>query len=223
MITDWETILQKDITCKEVILEGVGIRVSIPEDSMSPTEDPLTLQIYPCFTGPFQLPEDCESASPAYLIKPSRRVEFKKDVTVEIHHYACLESEKDCDDMVFLSASTTPVRKSDPMYVFKEIKEAKGVFKPGCQVGEIALRHFCFTKVGKRRRTSKSSGYPETKKSKGMICILDVSSSNCLFYRKCILLLYKVLQKYAEKSCSVLCLFVPGTIYKGICTLINGL
>ena len=157
-------------------------------------EDPLTLQIYPCFTGPFQLPDDCESASPAYLIKPSRRVEFKKDVRVEIHHYVCLESEEDCEDMVFLSASATPeFRESGPVYVFKEIKEAKGVFQPGYQVGEIALRHFCLVKVGKRKR-SESPGSSETKKSKGMTCTLVLPlKSLYLFYRECILLLCKVL------------------------------
>ena len=157
-------------------------------------EDPLTLQIYPCFTGPFQLPDDCESASPAYMIKPSRRVEFKKDVRVEIHHYVCLESEEDCDDMVFLSASATPeFRESGPVYVFKEIKEAKGVFQPGYQVGEIALRHFCLVKVGKRKR-SESPESSETKKSKGMTCTLVLPlKSLCLFYRECILLLCKVL------------------------------
>ena len=173
LVLDQVTIPQKDITCKEVVLEGVGICVSIPEDSLSPMEDPLTLQIYPCFTGPFQLPDDCESASPAYLIKPSRRVEFKKYVRVEIHHYACLESEEDCDDMVFLSASATPeFRESGPVYVFKEIK--KGVFQPGYQVGEIALRHFCLVKVAKRKR-SESPESSEIKKSKGMT-MLHISS-----------------------------------------------
>ena len=46
---------------------------------------------------------------------------------------------------------------------------------------------------------------PETKKSKSMICILVIRQFfSCLFYRKWIILLYKVLQKYAKKSCSVL-------------------
>ena len=162
------TVMQEVITSRECTLEGMGIRVSIPQDSLSSAKEPLTLQIHPCFSGPFQLPNECESASPAYLIKHSRRVEFQEDVKVIIHHYACLESEEDCDDMVFLSASATPeLRESGPVYVFKEIKAAKGVFKPGYLIGEITLRHFCLVKVGKRKRISKSPESPETKKSKG--------------------------------------------------------
>ena len=169
MIFDLETVLRKDITSRGVVLKGMGVCLSVPEESLSSTEEPLTLTIHPCFSGPFELPDDCESASPAYLIKHSRRVEFQKDITVKIHHYASLESEEDCDDMVFLSASSTPeFRGSRPVYVFKEIEGVKGVFRPGYQVGEIALRHFCIIKIGKRKRTPKSSD-SRSKKSKGMI------------------------------------------------------
>ena len=170
LIFDEETVIQEVITSRECTLEGMGISVSIPQDSLTSAEESLALQIYPCFSGPFELPEECESASPAYLIKHSRRVEFQIDVIVKIHHYACLETEEDCDDMVFLSASATPeLRETGPVYVFKEIKEAKGVFKPEYQIGEIALRHFCLLKVGiKRKRTSRSPESSETKKPKGM-------------------------------------------------------
>ena len=165
IVLDQEMITQGDVTSEEVTLKGMGIRMSIPEDSLY-GEELVTLLIHPCFTGPFELPDNFESASPAYLIKPSkRRVKFQKDVTVEIHHYAHLESEEDCEDMVFLSASATPeFRESGPVYVFKEIEGAKGVFKPGYQVGETTLRHFCLIKAGKRKRTLQSS---ESKKSKG--------------------------------------------------------
>ena len=74
-------------------------------------------------------------------------MKFQRDVTVKIHHYAHLKSKEDSEDMVFLSASATPeFRESGPVYVFKEIEGAKGVFKPGYQVGEITLRHFCSIK-----------------------------------------------------------------------------
>ena len=38
------------------------------------------------------------------------------------------------------------------MYIFKEIQGAKGIFKPGDQMGEISLRHFCFVRAAKRKR-----------------------------------------------------------------------
>ena len=69
-----------------------------------------------------------------------------------------------CEGTSHLSASTTP--ESDPVYVFKKIKEVKGIFKPEYQVGEITLRHFCKVKIGKRKRASKSPESSETKKLK---------------------------------------------------------
>ena len=91
---------------------------------------------------------------------------FQKSITVKIHHYACLESEEDCDDMVFLSASSSPkVDKSGPRYSFREIKDARISFRPGHQVGEITLKHFCMIRAGKRKR--KKSDYSGSKKYKG--------------------------------------------------------
>ena len=195
IIFDQETVLQKDITSKSVVLEDMGVRLFIPEDALSKTEEPLTLTIHPCFSGPFELPDDCESASPAYLIKHSRRVEFQKDITVEIHHYVCLESEGDCDDMVFLSASSTPeFRESGPVYVFKEIKGAKWVFKPGYQVGKIALRHFCIIKTCVKRTP---------KKPKGLILLLTIYFKNS-FHFYSILLFCTAVQRFIPKLCSIL-------------------
>ena len=152
------------MTPKGIVIEGMGIRLSIPDNSV---EESLTLLIFPCLRGPFHLPEDYVSASPAYLIKCNRKVNFQKDVTLRIHHYAHLESTSDCDDMVFLSASSTPEKwKDGPVYTFKEIEEAKGIFEPDDHVGEIMLRHFCIVKLGRKRRRASHS--PATKKSKGI-------------------------------------------------------
>ena len=141
------------ITSSETSISGLGISVSIPEDSLHDKEEFLDLSIHPCFSGPFELPENYESASPTYLITHSRRVTFSKDITVRMHHYACLSSEEDCEDMVFFSASSVPeYRDSNLVYIFREIQGPKGIFRPGDQVGEIALRHFCLTKIGKRKR-----------------------------------------------------------------------
>ena len=212
------TVIQEVITSKECTVEGMGIRVSIPQDSLSSAEEPLTLQIHPCFSGPFELPEEYESASPAYLIKHSRRVEFQEDVEVIIHHYACLESEEDCDDMVFLSASATPeFRESGPVYVFKEIKQAKGVFKPGYLIGEITLRHFCLVKVGKRKRTSKSPESSKIKKSKGTsalhyyhVLILQYFTGNSFYYSA---RLYRSL----PQNLAVFCMCLYHQVYTKVC------
>ena len=144
-------------------LEDMGIDITIPENSL---KEPLDFSIHPCFSGPFELPHGYQSASPAYLIKHSKK-DFLKEVTVKIQHYACLQSEEDCKDMVFLSASSIPqYRESSPVYVFKEMQGEKGRFKPGDQVGEVSLRHFCILKIGKSEEEGEVSD-ATSKKHKG--------------------------------------------------------
>ena len=143
----------------------MGISISVPENSLSHTDDDVNLHIQSCFSGPFELPSTYDSASPAFLIHLSRRVDFQKDVTVKIRHHVSLQSEEDCEDMVFLSASSTPEnRESQPVYTFKTICGTKTVFRPGRQMGKIALRHFCLIKAGKRKRSSSKT---TSKKHKG--------------------------------------------------------
>ena len=126
-----------------------GMALYIPEQTLSDVD----LHIHPCFSGPFELPDGYESASPAYLIQTSTKGKLHKAATVLIHHYARLENERDCEEMAFLSASPIPQhRDSKPVYVFTEIKDSQGVFKPKNSVGEIKLQHFCFCKIGRRRK-----------------------------------------------------------------------
>ncbi len=85
---------------------------------------------------------------------------FIKDVTLKIRHYANLQTDEDCADMVFLTASFSPkFRESKPVYVFKEMKAANVSFKPNEEepVGEVALRHFCISSLGKRKRSNLDS------------------------------------------------------------------
>lgn len=151
----FETAIQRSISrVKDVTLVGnlihSGILVSIPEGSLSPEEE-VDLLIRPCSSGPFELPAGYEPASPAYLITTTRNVKFCKDLTIKIHHYASLESQEDCDQMVFLSAEQIPVNgKSGPVYVFEEIEQSKGKFNANSEIGEIALRHFSLLKIARK-------------------------------------------------------------------------
>ena len=136
-------------------MSDVGISLSIPEEALDPVESQLTLSIQPCLTGPFELPPDYEAVSPAYLIQPKGNGKLRKDVRVRIQHCASLQNEEDCEDLAFLSASSTPeYRGSSPVYLFREVEEAKGVFKVGDQEGEIALKSLQLMRVAKRVRTS---------------------------------------------------------------------
>ena len=154
----WDAPIHHCITSQGATIQSshTGISLSIPEHALSSTEKDMDLLIHPCFSGPFELPDGYESASPAYLIQPKRKVEIQKDITLQIHHYACLRSKKDCEEMRFFSASQTPqYRSSKPVHVFKEITQSQGVFRPYSRIGEIGIRHFCCVKLGRKRSYSK--------------------------------------------------------------------
>ena len=117
----------------------------IPENALPSTDPPLQLEIQPCFMskGSFDVPQGIELVSPAYIVHLSRDTPFEKAVSVKIWHHANLESEEDCEDMVFLSASTRPEdRRNTQVYIFREIEEAKGSFKPkeDLPAGQIDLK-----------------------------------------------------------------------------------
>lgn len=162
-ITAQRTLMDSSIGC----LDKHGISIFVPENSICSEEEISDMHIHPCFTGPFQLPDDYEPASPAYLI--CHKVHFQKDIIVRMCHYANLRSKADCEQMTFLTASSTPkYEESKPVYHFK-VNKAKGIFKPENQIGEIAIRHFCFKMIGKKRKRTESPEPSEglEKKSKG--------------------------------------------------------
>ena len=153
-------------------LEDLGISLSIPVLSEGRTFD---IEIRPCFTGPFCLPDDYEQASPAYLIHHGKLC-FQKPITIMMRHHANLVSEEDCEDMAFFSASSTPQYsvESYPVYKFKKINTPDCIFKPGELVGQISLKHFCIVTSGKRKRAEEapdesSDSSASTKKHQGMV------------------------------------------------------
>ena len=150
-------MVEKRIISKGAEIECAGLSISLPEDTIA-EEDSTDLLIRPCFSGPFELPTEHVSASPAYLIQARGFARMKKDVTVRIHHYADLRTEEDCEDMVLLSAHPIP-HKSSAFYRFEKIRGVHSSFRMGESVGEIRLRHFCLIKVarwiGSRRRQNR--------------------------------------------------------------------
>ena len=145
-----ETVTNKETN---IDLQQVGITLSAPKDALASTDPPLQLEIWPCFSGPFDVTQDIELVSLAYIVKPSWEGAFQKEVLVKIWHHVNLESEEDCEDMVFLSASTSPqCKEGSPVYTFREIKGAKSSFRPGEEepAGKIALKHFCILAVGRK-------------------------------------------------------------------------
>ena len=165
---------------KTIDLEEVGISLSIPENALPSTDPPLQLEVQPCFSGPFDVPQDVDLVSPAFILSLNRKVACQKEVLVKIWHHANLETEEDCEDMMFLSASTCPQYRGDtPVYVFKKIRGAVSSFRPGEEqpVGHIALKHFCTLAVGKKRKhedDKQESQEAEQKRSESEFFVYDL-------------------------------------------------
>ena len=183
----WDAPIHHCITSQGATIQSphTGISLSIPEQALSSTEKDVDLLIHSCLNGPFELPAGYKSASPAYLIQPSSRVKFHRDAILRIHHHASLQSEEDCEEMAFLSASPTPqYRQSKPVYIFEEIKHCQGSFRPNSQVGEIRLQHFCFTKIGRKRKGNPQSRSSASKKSKCVDYINYYYEVYSIFHRR---------------------------------------
>ena len=103
----------------------------------------MDLLIQPCFSGSFEIPEDMEPASPAYLIETSEQIVLKKPLMMKMQHSVKLQSQEDCNNIVFLRASSDPeYRGSNPVYVFKEVEDIRGTFTIKSQFGVVALTNF---------------------------------------------------------------------------------
>jgi hypothetical protein len=146
----FEAPIQKSITTDgaDFTLADIGLSMFVPPHALDGTKK-VDLLIRPCLSGPFKLPAGYELVSPVYLIEPNKEVKIKNPVTVRIHHYASLRSQKDCEGMVFLSAGTRlQSALSGSVHDLKIIKKSKSRFGPRNPVGEIELQQFCWIAVG---------------------------------------------------------------------------
>ena len=138
--------------------DEIGVQFDIPPGAV-PEGRELNLEVWPCTNGPFQLPDDYELASPIFLISPS--FEFLSNVTLTMSHFSKLETEEDCQRMVFLSAPTTPnVRETDNGYFYQFKPLRKGIFSPHLEYGQVSLTHFCLLASGRKRKSPNSDSLP---------------------------------------------------------------
>ena len=136
---------------------------AVPEGSQ------LDLTVWPCSSGPFQLPDDYELASPLFLISPS--LDFSREITLKMGHFSKLETEEDREGMVFLSAHSTPHRvvegAREPVYHYQCRVFEGGVFRPHQQYGTVLLKHFCFGGIARRKRKRQPSESSTSKRKRG--------------------------------------------------------
>ena len=151
----------------------IGVEFDIPRGAV-PEGKSLELSVWPSIAGPFALPDGYDLASPVYLISPT--FNFTCNITLRMYHYCSLETEQQCDNMVFISSPTTPnVEQPHPQYKFRVL--SKGSFLPSEPYGCVSLKHFCNLAVGVKRKRS-SSEPPEDsaipiKKPKGIRILPD--------------------------------------------------
>ena len=150
--------------------EEIGVEFNIPPGAV-PEGRELDLSVWPCFDGPFLLPDGYELASPVFLISPSFK--FSREITLTLWHFSNLETVEDSERMVFLSAPSAPNTKwagKKTAYQFRVL--GNGVFEPRQDYGQISLTHFCSVGVGrKHKKQSSPSDSPVSKKPKGEISL----------------------------------------------------
>ena len=133
---------------RKISWDDIGIQFDIPAGAI-PGGKVLHLNVWPCLSGRFILPDGCDLASPVFMISPEFK--FRKEIMMSMIHFMDLQSEDACERMVFISApSVTIDQDGKPEYHFKV--SDKGVFHIGQRNGSIALNHFCAFAIARKRR-----------------------------------------------------------------------
>ena len=136
------------------------MKLSIPAGAVQgEAKDAVQLDVQPCFNGPFKPPPDYQLTGPVYMI--GKQCNFKKDVKMEIEHFANLDSEEDSKEMVFLVANPLPsCHGAHPVYNLQEISNTGHVsrFSPGEQVGVITFQELKAGPLGTARKSTNMNG-----------------------------------------------------------------
>ena len=194
--------------------EDLGVTINIPSGAVA-TGEAVDLTIRPCLNGQFILPEGYKPASPVYLIRAS--TDFLQDVQVSIEHFADLQSKRDCDNMAFLSASTTTVDGSNgPKYRFVKIPSEKHTFREGHTVGTVALHHFCFmtVAVGQGKIFASYLCSSNIASEYGIVSPFYIHAGESVRYS---LLLYSSQSPSLEQNKAVFCITPCHQLYQKVC------
>lgn len=135
---------------KVIKWEDIGVTIDIPPGAVS-EQEVIDLSVRPCLSGPFEIPDGIDLASPLHLVGPAFK--FRQEIKLSLQHFINLETPEDCKQMTFLSAPSTPSYiGSQPTYLLREIKIQEGTFTVGNQVATILLKHFCTVGIGRKRK-----------------------------------------------------------------------
>ena len=154
----------------------IGIKIIIPPGAI-PEDKPITVTVRPCLSGPFELPEDYELASPVYAISPA--LKFSKDIKLFMAHFADLQSEDDCKNMTFLTTESSSLPGDSHPY--RLLAQNNGVFKIGSRKGEISLKHFCKKAIGRKCKQDGNEPRESANQSKSMFYLFIIQESSCVY------------------------------------------
>ena len=150
---------QQTVDRRGATITGEGIILIVPEGAV-PSTDQVVISLQGCLGGPFVPPDDYIFASPVFLISPP--FVFHRAVVLRIDHFACLETEEDCGDMIFVSSPTKPTisDRGEATWRFYQYHHyGNPQFNPRSGYGETHLKHFCFAAFARKRKRGELSSY----------------------------------------------------------------
>ena len=120
-----------------------GFKLYLQEDAFSSdiTECPIHLKA--AISGQFQFPDGAELVSGVYHIHSPEQ--FTKTMTIEIQHFSSSVSQKEIDDLCFVSSN-----RDQLPYLFSFCEE--GIFSIGSQYGAIETKSFRKFAVVRRKK-----------------------------------------------------------------------
>ena len=147
--------VEKRVDHRGATVVGEGIKLRVPENAVQ-SGDSVNIELQSCIEGPFVLPHDTVLVSPVYRIAPS--FVFHEKVMLTIEHFAVLESDEDCDEVVFITSPKKPkIREKTDKVDWKFEVYAKSECAVRSQHGDVCLKHFCLGALGRRLRRGKQT------------------------------------------------------------------
>ena len=127
---------------------GYGLKLFIPNHTLSSGVNQCLISIQAGLSGQFTLPQEYSLVAPVYGITVT--AQFAKQVTLEIEHCALCNSPDDCEALTFAVAKT---RTKELPYSFEVLPG--GVFTPKSSHGSIRVHKFSLYTILAKLRSRK--------------------------------------------------------------------
>ena len=153
------------------LIEDLGIIIDVPPGAVPDDHaDDVTVRINACVSGPFELPDGYELASPIFHIEPGAKF-TEKPVELFMVHFIDVGDEEHCGELKFVSAPLKQSCQSEAEGKGIRLKHLDGgVFWPGRRIGKISLQHFCLIGIARlKHEKGEERVTPDTVESSSFI------------------------------------------------------